>query len=66
MLRGSGVDHDLRRDGEEYYTEMYDGYAFEVVVQKDGHYPRTTTIRRAARGGARRLLAPVLRADAWK
>ena len=40
VLRGSGVDHDLRRDGEEIYTEMYDDYAFEVVVQKDGHYPR--------------------------
>ena len=40
VLRGSGVDYDLRRDGEERYTEMYDGYAFEVVVQKDGHYPR--------------------------
>ena len=22
VLRGSGVDHDLRRDGEEWYTEM--------------------------------------------
>jgi NADH-quinone oxidoreductase subunit D len=40
VLRGSGVDHDLRRDGEARYTEMYDGYAFEVIVQKDGHYPR--------------------------
>lgn len=40
VLRGSGVDHDLRRDGEERYTEMYDGYAFEVIVEKDGHYPR--------------------------
>ncbi len=40
VLRGSGIDHDLRRDGEERYTEMYDGYAFEVIVQKDGHYPR--------------------------
>ncbi len=40
VLRGSGVDHDLRRDGEERYTEMYDGYAFEVIVQKDGRYPR--------------------------
>ncbi|MGC4004341.1 MAG: NADH-quinone oxidoreductase subunit D [Pirellulales bacterium] len=39
VLRGSGVDQDLRRDGEERYTEMYDGYAFEVIVQKDGHYP---------------------------
>lgn len=40
VLRGSGVDHDLRRDGEQIYTEMYDGYAFEVIVEKDGHYPR--------------------------
>ncbi|HZZ73028.1 MAG TPA: NADH-quinone oxidoreductase subunit D [Pirellulales bacterium] len=40
VLRGSGVDQDLRRDGEERYTEMYDGYAFEVIVQKDGHYPQ--------------------------
>jgi len=39
VLRGSGVDHDLRRDGEERYTEMYDGYAFNVIVQKDGRYP---------------------------
>jgi NADH-quinone oxidoreductase subunit D len=40
VLRGSGVDWDLRRDGETRYTEMYDGYAFEVIVEKDGHYPR--------------------------
>ena len=40
MLRGSGVDHDLRRDGEEIYTAMYDGYAFEVIVEKNGHYPK--------------------------
>jgi NADH-quinone oxidoreductase subunit D len=40
VLRGSGVDHDLRRDGEERYTEMYDGYAFEIIVQKNGHYPK--------------------------
>ena len=39
VLRGSGVDYDLRRDGEERYTEMYDGYAFNVAVMKDGHYP---------------------------
>lgn len=39
VLRGSGVDHDLRRDGEDRYTEMYDGYAFEVAVSKDGRYP---------------------------
>jgi len=40
VLRGSGVDHDLRRDGEAIYTQMYDGYAFEIIVQRDGHYPR--------------------------
>jgi NADH-quinone oxidoreductase subunit D len=40
VLRGSGVDHDLRRDGEAIYTSMYDGYAFEVIVQRDGHYPK--------------------------
>jgi NADH-quinone oxidoreductase subunit D len=40
VLRGSGVDYDLRRDGEERYTEMYDGYAFEVIVRTDGHYPK--------------------------
>ena len=40
VLRGSGVDYDLRRDGEERYTEMYDGYAFEVIVEKNGHYPK--------------------------
>ncbi len=40
VLRGSGVDFDLRRDGEERYTEMYDGYAFEIIVQVNGHYPK--------------------------
>jgi NADH-quinone oxidoreductase subunit D len=40
VLRGSGVDHDLRRDGEEIYTAMYDGYAFEVISEKNGHYPK--------------------------
>ena len=43
VLRGSGVDQDLRRDGEPYYTRMYDGYTFNVVVEKDGHYPRDHT-----------------------
>jgi NADH-quinone oxidoreductase subunit D len=32
VLRGSGVDHDLRRDGEQIYTRMYQGYQFEVPV----------------------------------
>ena len=40
VLRGSGIDHDMRRDGEEIYTSMYEGYAFEVVCERDGHYPR--------------------------
>jgi len=31
---------DLRRDGEEIYTAMYDGYAFEVISEKKGHYPK--------------------------
>lgn len=39
VLRGSGVDHDLRRDGEERYTEMYDGYSFDVIAERDGQYP---------------------------
>jgi len=39
VLRGSGVEHDLRFNGEEIYTEMYDGYIFEVVCEKDGAYP---------------------------
>jgi NADH-quinone oxidoreductase subunit D len=40
VLRGSGIDHDLRRDGEEIYTSMYEGYAFEIVCERNGHYPR--------------------------
>jgi len=32
VLRGSGVDHDLRRDGEPIYTRMYDGYDYEIIV----------------------------------
>ncbi len=40
VLRGSGVDQDLRRHGESRYTALYEDYTFEVIVQKDGHYPR--------------------------
>jgi NADH-quinone oxidoreductase subunit D len=40
VLRGSGVDYDLRRDGEERVTAMYDGYAFEVIAQRNGSYPK--------------------------
>ena len=32
VLRGSGVDYDLRRDGEPIYTRMYEGYDFEIPV----------------------------------
>ncbi|MDB5390088.1 MAG: nqo4 2 [Planctomycetaceae bacterium] len=32
VLRGSGVDHDLRRDGEKIYTRMYEGFQFDVPV----------------------------------
>src|SRR5215469_849136 len=28
VLRGSGVNHDLRRNGEKIYTRMYDGFKF--------------------------------------
>lgn len=40
VLRGSGVDWDLRRDGEPIYTRMYEGYRFAVIAQVNGHYPR--------------------------
>ena len=32
VLRGSGVDYDLRRDGEPIYTRMYEGYNFKIPV----------------------------------
>jgi NADH-quinone oxidoreductase subunit D len=32
VLRGSGVDHDLRRDGEPIYTRMYQGYDYTIPV----------------------------------
>ena len=44
VLRGSGVDHDLRRDGEEIYTSMYDGYAFEVICERTATTRTITTI----------------------
>jgi NADH-quinone oxidoreductase subunit D len=40
VLRGSGVDWDLRRDGDPWYTRMYEGYRFEVIAQVRGTYPR--------------------------
>ena len=65
VLRGSGIDHDLRRDGEEIYTSMYEGYAFEVICETQRPLPaRSRVPARAARSGAGRLLASLLRADA--
>jgi NADH-quinone oxidoreductase subunit D len=40
VLRGSGVDYDLRRDGDPWYTRLYEGYQYEVIVQRAGHYPQ--------------------------
>ena len=40
VLRGSGVNWDLRRDGEPIYTRMYEGYKWEVIAETDGHYPQ--------------------------
>jgi NADH-quinone oxidoreductase subunit D len=38
VLRGSGVDWDLRRDGEPSYTSMYADYDFDVIAPINGHY----------------------------
>jgi NADH-quinone oxidoreductase subunit D len=32
VLRGSGVNWDLRRDGDPIYTRMYEGYQYEIPV----------------------------------
>ncbi|MGQ9503754.1 MAG: NADH-quinone oxidoreductase subunit D [Thermogutta sp.] len=40
VLRGSGVDWDLRRDGDPFYTRMYRDYQFEVAILRDGRYPQ--------------------------
>ncbi len=65
VLRGSGVDWDLRRDGEEICKRMYEG------LQVRGNRPsrwkisaRSALSARAGRGRAGRLLAQVLRAHA--
>ncbi|MEN6405870.1 MAG: NADH-quinone oxidoreductase subunit D [Thermoguttaceae bacterium] len=39
VLRGSGVDWDLRRDGEPIYTDMYAGYTWNVIAPINGRYP---------------------------
>ena len=43
VLRGSGVYHDLRFHGEERYTEMYEGYVFDVICadSETGKYPES-------------------------
>ncbi|MEN6458500.1 MAG: NADH-quinone oxidoreductase subunit D [Thermoguttaceae bacterium] len=38
-LRASGVDWDLRRDGEPLVTEMYEGYTWRVIAPINGRYP---------------------------
>jgi NADH-quinone oxidoreductase subunit D len=41
VLRGSGVAWDLRRHGDPFYTEMYDGYTFDVIAPNaEGQYPQ--------------------------
>ncbi len=40
VLRGSGVNWDLRRDGEPIYTQMYAGYEFDVVYAPFKDTPR--------------------------
>ncbi|MFM7037976.1 MAG: NADH-quinone oxidoreductase subunit D [Planctomycetaceae bacterium] len=44
VLRGSGVDIDLRRDGEEIYTRMYRGYQFDVPVAPFTAAPREVVL----------------------
>lgn len=44
VLRGSGVDFDLRRDGEPIYTRMYKGYNFEVPVAPFKVAPREVVV----------------------
>ena len=44
VLRGSGVDFDLRRDGEAIYTRMYKGYDFEVPVAPFKEAPREVVL----------------------
>ena len=44
VLRGSGVDHDLRRDGEPIYTRMYQGYDFNIAVAPFKDAPRSVVL----------------------
>jgi len=40
VLRGSGVDYDLRRDGEDIYTRMYADYNYDVISAPFKDAPR--------------------------
>ena len=56
VLRGSGVNWDLRRDGEPIYTEMYDGYTWQVIAADRRPISAGPSLSaRAARGGGGRL-----------
>ncbi|HLJ10954.1 MAG TPA: NADH-quinone oxidoreductase subunit D, partial [Planctomycetaceae bacterium] len=44
VLRGSGVDHDLRRDGEKIYTRMYEGYNYDIQVAPYESAPREVVL----------------------
>lgn len=44
VLRGSAVDHDLRRDGEPIYTRMYEGYNFRIPVPPFDEAPPESVI----------------------
>lgn len=40
VLRGSGIDFDLRRDGEAIYTRMYAGYDWQPQVARSQGAPQ--------------------------
>jgi len=44
VLRGSGVDFDLRRDGEPIYTRMYEGYNYEIPVAPFADAPSSVVL----------------------
>ncbi|MCX7386532.1 MAG: NADH-quinone oxidoreductase subunit D [Planctomycetota bacterium] len=44
VLRGSGVDFDLRRDGEPIYTNMYKDYDFDVIAAPFKDAPREVVL----------------------
>ncbi len=44
VLRGSGVDWDLRRDGDPIYTKMYEGFEFDLPVAPFKDAPREAVL----------------------